>query len=331
MSSFQIILLSFFVLIILGTVLLMLPISSRERVFTPFADALFTATSATCVTGLIVKDTATYWSFFGQAVIITLIQIGGMGVITIGMTVMRASGMKIGLWHRSTMQESVSAPTVGGMVRYSGFIIKTTVLIELIGAALLFPVFCRDFGVLKGLWYSFFHSISAFCNAGFDLMGVREPFSSLTSYGSNIYVNCIIMLLIIAGGIGFLVWGDLKTHKFHFKRYSLQTKIVLITSLLLIVLPAVYFFFHEYQDMNLSDRIISSFFQSVTTRTAGFNSQDLTKMSESGIAVKPPHSPSCSCRRSRFSAEKEMCRASKEEFPTTPSATQASFCSCISH
>ena len=285
MSSFQIILLSFFVLIMLGTFLLMLPISSRGHGFTPFADALFTATSATCVTGLIVKDTATYWSFFGQAVIITLIQIGGMGVITIGMTVMRASGMKIGLWHRSTMQESVSAPTVGGMVRYSGFIIKTTVLIELIGAALLFPVFCKDFGVLKGLWYSFFHSISAFCNAGFDLMGVREPFSSLTSYGSNIYVNCIIMLLIIAGGIGFLVWGDLKTHKFRFKRYTLQTKIVLITSLLLIVLPAVYFFLHEYQDMNLSDRIISSFFQSVTTRTAGFNSQDLTKMSESGIAV----------------------------------------------
>ena len=257
MSSFQIILLSFFVLIILGTVLLMLPISSRERVFTPFADALFTATSATCVTGLIVKDTATYWSFFGQAVIITLIQIGGMGVITIGMTVMRASGMKIGLWHRSTMQESVSAPTVGGMVRYSGFIIKTTVLIELIGAALLFPVFCRDFGVLKGLWYSFFHSISAFCNAGFDLMGVREPFSSLTSYGSNIYVNCIIMLLIIAGGIGFLV----------------------------ILMKCCSEYPAEYQDMNLSDRIISSFFQSVTTRTAGFNSQDLTKMSESGIAV----------------------------------------------
>lgn len=285
MSSFQIILLSFFVLIILGTVLLMLPISSRERVFTPFADALFTATSATCVTGLIVKDTATYWSFFGQAVIITLIQIGGMGVITIGMTVMRASGMKIGLWHRSTMQESVSAPTVGGMVRYSGFIIKTTVLIELIGAALLFPVFCRDFGVLKGLWYSFFHSISAFCNAGFDLMGVREPFSSLTSYGSNIYVNCIIMLLIIAGGIGFLVWGDIKTNKFRFKRYSLQTKIVLLTSLVLIVLPAVYFFFAEYADLNMSDRIISSFFQSVTTRTAGFNSQDLSQMNESGTAI----------------------------------------------
>ena len=285
MTSFQIILLSFFVLIMLGTLLLMLPISSNGHGVTPFADALFTATSATCVTGLIVRDTATYWSFFGQVVIITLIQIGGMGVITIGMTVMRASGMKIGLWHRSTMQESVSAHNVGGMVRYSGFIIKTTVLVELIGAALLFPVFCKDFGVLKGLWYSLFHSISAFCNAGFDLMGTREPFSSLTTYGSHIYLNCVIMLLIIAGGIGFLVWGDLKTHKYHFKRYSLQTKIVLVTTLILILLPAVYFFFNEYDKMGLSDRIMSSFFQSVTTRTAGFNSQDLTKMSEPGIAI----------------------------------------------
>ena len=285
MTSFQIIIFSFFALIMLGTFLLMLPISSNKHTMTPFADALFTATSATCVTGLIVKDTATYWSLFGQGVIITLIQIGGMGVITIGLAVMRASGMKIGLWHRSTMQESVSAPHVGGMVRYTSFIIKTTVIIELIGAALLFPVFCSDFGVAKGIWYSLFHSISAFCNAGFDLMGIRGQFSSLTSYGSHIYLNCVIMLLIIAGGIGFLVWGDFKTHKYHFKRYSLQTKIVLLTTLMLIVLPALYFFFCEYSNMNLSDRIISSFFQSVTTRTAGFNSQDLTQLSESGISV----------------------------------------------
>ncbi len=164
-------------------------------------------------------------------------------------------------------------------------VIKTTVIIELIGAALLFPVFCSDFGVAKGIWYSLFHSISAFCNAGFDLMGIRGQFSSLTSYGSHIYLNCVIMLLIIAGGIGFLVWGDFKTHKYHFKRYSLQTKIVLLTTLMLIVLPALYFFFCEYSNMNLSDRIISSFFQSVTTRTAGFNSQDLTQLSESGISV----------------------------------------------
>ena len=285
MTSFQIIIFSFFALIMLGTFLLMLPISSNKHTMTPFADALFTATSATCVTGLIVKDTATYWSLFGQGVIITLIQIGGMGVITIGLAVMRASGMKIGLWHRSTMQESVSAPHVGGMVRYTSFIIKTTVIIELIGAALLFPVFCSDFGVAKGIWYSLFHSISAFCNAGFDLMGIRGQFSSLTSYGSHIYLNCVIMLLIIAGGIGFLVWGDFKTHKYHFKRYSLQTKSVLLTTLMLIVLPALYFFFCEYSNMNLSDRIISSFFQSVTTRTAGFNSQDLTQLSESGISV----------------------------------------------
>ena len=280
LSSFQVIIMSFFGLIMAGTLLLMLPISSAQHVFTPFPEALFTATSATCVTGLIVHDTATYWSFFGQCVIITLIQIGGMGVITIGMAVMRASGMKIGLWHRSTMQDSIAAPHVGGMVRLTGFILKTTVLIELIGALLLLPVFCKDFGILKGIWYSLFHSISAFCNAGFDLMGTREQFSSLTTYGDNIYLNCIIMLLIISGGIGFLVWGDIKANKYRFKRYSLQSKIVLFSTLLLIVLPAVLFFFTEYGNLNMPERIISSFFQSVTTRTAGFNSQDLSQMNE---------------------------------------------------
>lgn len=269
-------------LIMLGTFLLMLPISSRRGSITAFSDALFTATSATCVTGLVVKDTATYWSVFGQGVIFILIQIGGMGVITIGLTVMRASGMKIGLWHRITMQESIAAPHIGGMVRFTSFIVKTTVLIELIGAALLFPVFCADFGAAKGLWYSLFHSVSAFCNAGFDLMGTREPFSSLTSYSGNIYVNCIIMLLIVAGGIGFLVWGDIKTYKHRFTRYSLQSKIVLLTTSILIVLPALYFFFNEYGSMDFSERSVSSFFQSVTTRTAGFNTQDLTNMSESG-------------------------------------------------
>ena len=281
-TSFRIIILSFFMLIMLGTFLLMLPISSRRGSITAFSDALFTATSATCVTGLVVKDTATYWSVFGQGVIFILIQIGGMGVITIGLTVMRASGMKIVLWHRSTMQESIAAPHIGGMVRFTSFIVKTTVLIELIGAALLFPVFCADFGAAKGLWYSLFHSVSAFCNAGFDLMGTREPFSSLTSYSGNIYVNCIIMLLIVAGGIGFLVWGDIKTYKHRFTRYSLQSKIVLLTTSILIVLPALYFFFNEYGSMDFSERSVSSFFQSVTTRTAGFNTQDLTNMSESG-------------------------------------------------
>lgn len=285
MSSFQVIIFSFFSLIMVGTILLMLPISSRERCWTSFSDSIFTAVSATCVTGLVVKDTATYWSLFGQAVILTLIQIGGMGVITIGLTILRASGRKIGLWHRSTMQESISAPRVGGIVKLTAFILKTTLIIELSGAILLAPVFCRDFGFWKGIWYSLFHSISAFCNAGFDLLGVREQFSSLTSYSSNIYLNVVIMLLIIMGGLGFLVWNDIVMNKHRVKKFSLQTKVVLLTSLILILLPAIYFFTYEYADLGMGERVISSFFQSVTTRTAGFNTQDLSQMTEPGTAT----------------------------------------------
>ena len=183
------------------------------------------------------------------------------------------------------MQESISAPQVGGIVKLTGFILKTSLIIELIGAALLAPVFCNDFGIAKGLWYSLFHSISAFCNAGFDLFGVREPFSSLTSYHSNIYLNIIIMLLIITGGIGFLVWGDIGTHKYRIRRFSLQSKVVLMTSAVLIVLPALYFFFYEYDCESIHDRTIHSLFQSVTTRTAGFNTTNLAAMDESGTAI----------------------------------------------
>ena len=285
LSSFQVIIVSFFCLIMLGTLLLMLPVSSQQRCMTAFPDAMFTAVSATCVTGLVVKDTATYWSLFGQSVILILIQIGGMGVITIGLAIMRLSGRKIGLMQRSTMQESISAPNVGGIVRLTGFILKISAIIELTGAALLAPVFCKDFGLIKGLWYSLFHSISAFCNAGFDLLGVREPFSSLTTYGNHLYLNLVVMLLIVTGGIGFLVWSDIGTHKHHLRKYSLQSKVVLLTSAILIVLPAVYFFFYEYDGIILHDRIINSFFQSVTTRTAGFNTTDLTAMDESGTAI----------------------------------------------
>ena len=285
MTSFQVIIISFLCLILIGTLLLMLPISSRQRCVTGFDDAMFTAVSATCVTGLIVKDTATYWSMFGQAVILILIQIGGMGVITIGLAIIRASGRKIGLWQRSTMQESISAPQVGGIVKLTGFILKISAMIELAGAALLAPVFCRDFGLAKGLWYSLFHSISAFCNAGFDLMGIREQFSSLTSYNGNIYLNIVIMLLIITGGIGFMVWSDMGKNKVQFKRYTLQSKIVLITSGVLIIFPALYFFFYEYNSEILHDRVIHSLFQSVTTRTAGFNTTDLAAMDESGSAI----------------------------------------------
>lgn len=284
LTSSQIIVLGFLGAILLGAFLLMLPISTADGKGATFADAVFTATSATCVTGLVVQDTATYWSYFGQAVILLLIQVGGMGVVTFAVAITVASGKKIGLMQRSTMQEAISAHQMGGIVKLTGFILKTSAIIELTGAALLAPAFIKEFGVGKGIWYSFFHSISAFCNAGFDLMGAKEKYSSLTSFSDNILVNIVIMALIIIGGIGFLVWDDIKTNKYHIRKYRMQTKLVLITSAFLILLPAIVFFI-EFAGMDIKSRILNSLFQSVTTRTAGFNTYDLTKLNSGGISV----------------------------------------------
>ena len=281
-TSFQVISLGFLSVILLGSLLLMLPIATKSGQCTSFLDALFTATSAVCVTGLVVNDTATYWSLFGQGVILLLIQIGGMGIITIAIAIAVVSGRKIGLMQRSTMQEAISAPTVGGIVRRTQFIIRTTILIEIIGAVLLAPVFCRNFGFWKGIWYSLFHSISAFCNAGFDLIGIRTPFSSLTSYSVQPIVNLVIMMLIIAGGIGFLTWEDIKNHKWHFKKYRMQSKVIFMVTGILIFLPALYFFYFEFSNVPLTERVWVSLFQSVTPRTAGFNTADLTLLSEVG-------------------------------------------------
>lgn len=281
-SSFRIIILGFSAVILLGSLLLMLPFSSQSGQVTPFSDALFTATSAVCVTGLIVHDTATYWSSFGQGVILLLIQIGGMGVITVGASMVLISGKKIGLKQRSTMQESIAAPQVGGIVRMTEFVVKTTLLIELVGAVLLSPVFIKEFGILKGIWYSVFHSVSAFCNAGFDLFGVKEQFSSLTSYSMNPLVNIVIMLLLVTGGIGFLTWDDIKKKKYHLRKYRMQSKVILTVSGILIIVPAILFFLFEFGNKPLGERIWVSLFQSVTTRTAGFNTADLTLMSEAG-------------------------------------------------
>ena len=281
-TSFQVISLGFLSVILLGSLLLMLPIATKSGQCTSFLDALFTATSAVCVTGLVVNDTATYWSLFGQGVILLLIQIGGMGIITIAIAIAVVSGRKIGLMQRSTMQEAISAPTVGGIVRRTQFIIRTTILIEIIGAVLLAPVFCRDFGFWKGIWYSLFHSISAFCNAGFDLIGIRTPFSSLTSYSVQPIVTLVIMMLIIAGGIGFLTWEDIKNRKWHFKKYRMQSKVIFMVTGILIFLPALYFFCFEFSNMPLTERVWVSLFQSVTPRTAGFNTADLTLLSEVG-------------------------------------------------
>lgn len=206
-SSFQIISLGFFIVILTGGFLLMLPISTKGPGGAPFLDAMFTSTSAVCVTGLVLHDTATYWSYFGQFVIILLIQIGGMGVVTVAVSIAMFAGRKIGLMQRNTMREAIAAHHVGGMVRMTGFILKTTLCIELIGAALMAPVFCKDFGFFKGLWYAIFHSVSAFCNAGFDLLGVRGEFSSITTYASQPIINLTIMALIVTGGSGFHTSG----------------------------------------------------------------------------------------------------------------------------
>lgn len=285
LSSFQVILLGFAGVILLGALLLMLPISSAERVITPFNEALFTSTSAVCVTGLVVKDTGSYWSSFGQAVIITLIQIGGLGVVTIAASFSMLAGRRISLMQRSTMQDAISAPKVGGIVKLTKFIITGTFIIEAVGAVSMMPVFCKNFGA-KGIWMSIFHSVSAFCNAGFDILGTEgNQFCSLTPYTSNPIINITVMLLIIIGGIGFLTWDDICNNKFKIKKYSMQSKIILVTSLILILLPAIYFFIFDYSEYSIGNRLLASLFQSITTRTAGFNTTDLTKLTRPSQAI----------------------------------------------
>ena len=282
LTSFQIIILGFSGVILFGTFLLMLPFSSRSGLATPFSDALFTSTSAVCVTGLVIHDTATYWSAFGQLVILLLIQIGGMGVITVAASFAMISGRKISLMQRSTMQEAISAPKVGGIVRLTGFIVKVTLATELLCAAVMAPVFCRDFGKI-GLWMALFHSVSAFCNAGFDLLGVRTPFSSLTSYAANPVINFTIMFLIVFGGIGFLTWDDIRTNRLHLHKYRMQSKVILCTTAVLLIVPAMYFYFFEFADLTRKERLLSSLFQAVTPRTAGFNTVELTSLSQRHI------------------------------------------------
>lgn len=285
LSSAQVIILGFAAAILLGALLLALPFATRDGLGASFADALFTSTSAVCVTGLVVRDTTSYWSPFGQGVLLLLIQTGGMGVVTVALAVFTASGRRISLRQRSTMQEAISAHQVGGIIRLTGFIIKMALLLELLGAAAMAPVFCRDFGLSRGLWYALFHSVSAFCNAGFDLMGVGAPYSSLTGYAAHPVINLTVMALIVTGGIGFLTWDDIRTHGPRLQKYRMQSKVILSTTGLLLFLPALYFFFLEFSALPLGERLWLSCFQSVTPRTAGFNTADLTLLSETGLAL----------------------------------------------
>ena len=285
LSSFQIIILGFAGVILSGALLLMLPISTTERCVTPFNKALFTATSAVCVTGLVLHDTGSYWSAFGQTIILTLIQIGGLGVVTVAASFALLSRRKISLMQRSTMQDALSAPNVGGIVRLTKFILLGTFLIELLGTLVMLPVFCRDYG-WQGVWLAVFHSISAFCNAGFDILGTADNlYPSLTGYAQNPIINITIMLLIIIGGIGFLTWEDIWENMLHLRRYRMQSKVILISTLLLLILPAIFFFFIDFAAIPFEARIQAALFQSVTTRTAGFNTVNLSELSASSQGI----------------------------------------------
>lgn len=285
LSPMKIILLGYCFLILIGALLLALPVSVKGQDPTNFMDAVMTATSATCVTGLIRFDTYTHWSLFGQLVILCLIQIGGIGFMTMAVSIISLTKKKIGLTPRVLAQEAISAPQVGGIVRMTKFIFQGTALVEGIGALLLGFYFCPRLGFWKGVYFSIFHSISAFCNAGFDLMGSVEPYSSLTSLSANWYVNSIIMALIIIGGLGFFVWGDLLHTKFHFRKMRLHTKLVLTVSVSLIILGTLGIFLLEqggagFEGKTVSDQVLASMFQSVSARTAGFNTVDLSRITE---------------------------------------------------
>lgn len=291
MQPTQIMVVGFATVILIGGFLLNLPIATRSGESIGFLDALFTATSAVCVTGLVVVDTATYWNGFGQVVIIGLIQIGGLGFMTA--TTMFALLMKkrINLRERLLIQESLNQIDLSGLVRLTRYVILITFIIEGTGAILLSTVFVPQFGISRGAWYSIFHAISAFCNAGFDLMGsVSGPFSSLTLYVNNFTVTVTISLLIILGGLGFPVILDVIKNK-RISRLNLHSKIVLISTVILIVVGMVFMFLVEFDnpdtlgELDFGGKLLASFFQSVTARTAGFNTIDLALMHQGSLFI----------------------------------------------
>ena len=282
MSSFQIIICGFLAVILVGTMILMLPISTVGRQWASFETALFTSVSAVCVTGLVVQDTASFWSAFGQFIIMLLIQIGGLGIISVTAFLVTVSGRKISLLQRSLLMESISADQVGGIVKMTSFIFRLAFTVELIGAILMMPTFCINFG-LSGIWMAVFHSVSAFCNAGFDVMGRHTgTFSSLTYFSDSFGVVIPICALIVIGGIGFLTWGDVAFHGIHFKRYRMQSKVIIVTTACLILFPTVFFFLNDFAAYPLKQRLCLSLFQAVTPRTAGFNTADMAAVTGVG-------------------------------------------------
>ena len=279
----------FLIIILCGTFLLMLPVSDRRMQGTDFLSALFTATSATCVTGLVVVDTYQHFSLFGQIVILLMIQVGGLGFVTIGVRVLLMMGKKIGLADRGLLKDSVNALALGGIVRLTKLIIKGTLLIEGIGALLLSIRFIPEFGFWEGIYYSIFHAVSAFCNAGFDLMGRFEAYSSLVRYTNDWLVNLTVISLILIGGLGFLVWNDLIKNRLAFRKYSLHTKMVLTALVVLVVVPSLLFWGLERSGvlgtLSPSGQFWGALFAAVTPRTAGFNTTDVAGMGDAGKSL----------------------------------------------
>ena len=288
----QLIALGFMIVILVGSFLLSLPISSRQLQWTNFLDSLFTATSATCVTGLVAYDTNVHFNLFGQVVILILIQIGGIGFMTVLSTIGIFLKRKINLHERKIIMQASGSISTTGVIALVKRIGKTTLIIESIGAILLAIRFIPDFGFFKGLYYSVFHSISAFCNAGFDIMGTLDnEFCSLTNYVGDWLVNLTIMWLIVSGGLGFFVWSNIIDTKLCFKKMKLHTKIVLVTTAFLIIVPSFLFFIFEKDNPNtignlpIDTKILASIFQSITPRTAGFNTIDLSKINDSSALL----------------------------------------------
>ena len=271
MTPVRLLVLGFLAIIAAGTCLLLLPVSTRSGESPAFMDALFTAVTSTCVTGLVTQDTYSHWSTFGHVVILVLIQTGGIGFMTVVFALWKLGGKKISLKERAFMQESVAAPNLSGMVKLTGTILLGTFLFEGLGAFVMCFRFVPDFGWGRGIWMSVFTAVSAFCNAGIDLMGIKgEPFASMTSYSGDPIICLTIPILILVGGLGFFVWQDIKNNRFHLRKYSLHTKLVLVTTAVLVVVPWAIMIVAE-NNLPWQERILSTFFTAVTPRTAGFN------------------------------------------------------------
>lgn len=284
LSSLQIIALGFSIMIAIGTLLLMLPWATRVPGGASFGDALFTATSASCVTGLVLRDTATYWSTFGQVVILLLIQVGGLGFMTIAMLFLLLLRRRLGLRQREVVVDSISYDRLGGLVPFIRRVLLGTLLAEGLGAALLSIRFTQDFGMRRGIYYGIWHAVSAFCNAGFDLMGAHSgEFSSFMAYAGDPLVILTLSGLILVGGTGFLVWNDLVQNKLRWRRYRLQTKIVLFVNLILVVGGGALFLLLERNNLGAGKapgrQVLEALFAAVTPRTAGFNSTDTAALS----------------------------------------------------